>query len=257
MSLPRRSLRNAAAIIANFQLRAPETTSGWIRFNEAVTTVATADQLDTEQETPTTPVIVVAPDRELLPYLNIFLNTVYKFNSFINGHQFKYTQDLDTKIKNYEAILNEFIHNIMGTLPRITVDNFDTDVGNELIEKVFRGDRELALYFSFQYDKWEEVRDIFGVGGEVSYDNINLDLRQGSAKLREELIKSIKLLKEHIEKEHPHFTPRAELAGALKKSIKRRRKKSIKRRRKKSIKRRRKKSIKRRRKKKSRRNRCK
>ena len=137
----------------------------------------------------------------------------------------------------------------MGTLPRLNVDNFDTDVGNELIERVFFWDRELALYFSFQYDKWEEVRDNFGVGGEVSYDNINLDLRQGSAKLREELIKSIKLLKEHIEKEHPHFTPRAELAGALKKSIKRRRKKSIKRRRKKSIKRRRKK--------KSRRNRCK
>jgi hypothetical protein len=235
MSLPRRSLRNAAAIIANFQLRAPETTSGWIRFNEAVTTVATADQLDTEQETPTTPVIVVAPDRELLPYLNIFLNTVYKFNSFIKRHKFKYTQDFETKIKNYEAILNEFIHNIMGTLPRITVDNFDTDVGNELIERVFRRDRELADYFSFQYDKWEEVRDNFGVGGEVSYDNINWDLRQGSAVIRTKLIKSIKLLKEHIEKEHPHFTPHAELAGALKKSIKRRRKKSIKRRRKKKI----------------------
>ena len=66
MSLPRRSLRNAAAIIANFQLRAPETTAGWIRFNEAVTAVATAEQLDTEQEPRTTPVIVVAPDREII-----------------------------------------------------------------------------------------------------------------------------------------------------------------------------------------------
>ena len=257
MSLPRRSLRNAAAIIANFQLRAPETTAGWIRFNEAVTAVATAEQLDTEQEPLTTPVIVVAPDRELLPYLNILLNKVYKFNSFIKRHQFKYTQDFETKIKNYEAILNEFIDNIMGTLPRMSVDNFDTNVGNELIERVFRRDRELADYFSFQYDKWEEVRDNFGVGGEVSYDNINWDLRQGSADIRTKLIKSIKLLKEHIEKEHPHFTPRAELAGALKKSRKRRRKKSIKRRRKKSIKRRRKKKILCNEKKKSRRNKCK
>lgn len=234
MSLPRRSLRNAATIIADFQIRAPETTADWIRFNEAVTAVTAAEQADTEQEEEA-PVIVVAPDRELLPYLNILLNKVYKFNSFIKRHQFKYTQDFETKIKNYEAILNEFIDNIMGTLPRMSVDNFDTNVGNELIERVFRRDRELADYFSFQYDKWEEVRDNFGVGGEVSYDNINWDLRQGSADLREELIKSIKLLKTHIEKEHPHFTPRAELAGALKKSRKRRRKKSIKRRREKKI----------------------
>ena len=241
MNLPRRSRRQAEARIADFQRVAPETTSGWIRFNEAVTTVATADQLDTEQETPTTPVKVVAPDRELLPYLNILLNTVYKFNSFIKRHPFKNTSDFEPKIKNYEAILKEFIHNIMGTLPRISVDNFDTDVGNELIERVFFWDRELALYFSFQYDAWEEVRRNFAVGAEVSYRDIEWDIGQGSADQREELIKSIKLLKKHIEKEHPHFTPRAELAGALKKSRKRRRKKSIKRRRKK----------------KSRRNRCK
>ena len=246
--MPRRSRRQAEARIADFQLRAPETTADWIRFNEAVTAVTAAEQADTEQEEEA-PVKVVAPDRELLPYLNILLNTVYKFNSFIKRRPFKNTSDLDTKIKNYEAILSEFIDNIMGTLPRLNVDNFDTDVGNELIERVFFWDRELALYFSFQYDKWEEVRNNFAVGAEVSYDNINWDIGQGSADQREELIKSIKLLKTHIEKEHPHFTPRAELAGALKKSRKRRRKKSIKRRRKKSIKRRRKK--------KSRRNRCK
>jgi len=179
--------------------------------------------------------VFVAPDRELLPYLNILLNTVYKFNSFIKRHPFKNTSDLDTKIKNYKAILSEFIDNIMGTLPRMNVDNFKTDVGNELIERVFFWDRELALYFSFQYDAWEEVRRNFAVGAEVSYRDIDWDIGQGSSEYRTKLIKSIKLLKTHIEKEHPHFTPHAELAGALKKSIKRRRKKSIKRRRKKKI----------------------
>ena len=232
MSLPRRSLRNAATIIADFQIRAPETTAGWIRFNEAVTAVTAAEQADTEQEEEA-PVEVVAPDRELLPYLNSLLKTVYDFNSFIKRHPFKNTQRLDKKIKNYEAILSEFIDNIMGTLPRLNVDNFDTDVGNELIERVFFWDRELALYFSFQYDVWEEVRRNFAVGAEVSYRDIEWDIGQGSADEREKLIKSIKLLKKHIEKEHPHFTPRAELAGALKKSRKRRRKKSIKRHRKK------------------------
>jgi len=184
---------------------------------------------------PTATATTVPPQYSLLPYLNILLNTVYKFNSFIKRHPFKNTSDLDTKIKNYKAILSEFIDNIMGTLPRMNVDNFKTDVGNELIERVFFWDRELALYFSFQYDAWEEVRRNFAVGAEVSYRDIDWDIGQGSADQREKLIKSIKLLKKHIEKEHPHFTPHAELAGALKKSIKRRRKKSIKRRRKKKI----------------------
>jgi len=177
--------------------------------------------------------VFVAPDRELLPYLNSLLKTVYDFNSFIKRHPFKNTSDFEPKIKNYEAILKEFIHNIMGTLPRMNVDNFDTDVGNELIERVFFWDRELTLYFSFQYEAWEEVRRNFAVGAEVSYHDIDWDIGQGSADIRTKLIKSIELLKKHIEKEHPHFTPRAELAGALKKSRKRRRKKSIKRRRKK------------------------
>lgn len=184
---------------------------------------------------PTATATTVPPQYSLLPYLNILLNTVYKFNSFIKRHPFKNTSDLDTKIKNYKAILSEFIDNIMGTLPRMNVDNFKTDVGNELIERVFFWDRELALYFSFQYDAWEEVRRNFAVGAEVSYRDIDWDIGQGSSEYRTKLIKSIKLLKTHIEKEHPHFTPHAELAGALKKSIKRRRKKSIKRRRKKKI----------------------
>ena len=238
MSLPRRSLRNAAAIIADFQIRAPETTADWVRFSEALTAVTAAEQADTEQadtEQEEEAPVFVAPDRELLPYLNSLLKTVYDFNSFIKRHPFKNTSDFEPKIKNYEAILKEFIHNIMGTLPRMNVDNFDTDVGNELIERVFFWDRKLALYFSFQYDAWEEVRRNFAVGAEVSYRDIDWDIGQGSADLRKKLIKSIKLLKTHIEKEHPHFTPRAELAGALKKSRKRRRKKSIKRRRKKKI----------------------
>ena len=142
MSLPRRSLRNAAAIIADFQIRAPETTADWIRFNEAVTAVTAAEQADTEQadtEQEEEAPVFVAPDRELLPYLNSLLKTVYDFNSFIKRHPFKNTSDFEPKIKNYEAILKEFIHNIMGTLPRMNVDNFDTDVGNELIERVFFG----------------------------------------------------------------------------------------------------------------------
>ena len=108
-------------------------------------------------------------------------------------------------------------------MPAISVDNFNTDVGNNLIERVFFWDRELSLYFSYQYDAWEEVRRNFAVGGEVSYDDIDWDLIQGSAEYRRNLINSTKLLKKHIEKEYS--LSRSSVARGRKKSIKRRRKK--------------------------------
>ena len=249
MPLPRRSRRQAEATIADATRRPPETTSGWIRFNQAADVMGRAEQLDTEQETPTTPVEVVAPDRSLIPHLNRLLGKVYSLNSFIKRHPFKNTQDLETKIKNYTEILDQFITNVMGTLPRMRVDNFNTDVGNKLIISVFDNDRELASYFSYQYDAWDAFGNSLLAGTPDSSAEIELDIGQGSAEHRADLIKSIELLKKHIEKEYPHFTPIEEHAGALKKSRKRRRKNSRKRRRKKSIKRRRKK--------KSRRNRCK
>ena len=166
MGLPRRSIRTAEAIISDATRRPLETTAGWIRFNEAVTALQHAElldseQLDGEQEPRTTPVEVVAPDRSLIPYLDRLLRTLSNFNSFINRRQFKNTHPLETIIKNYTEILNEFITKVMGTLPRMRVDNFNTDVGNKLIISVFDKDRELADYFSYQYDEWERVLDSF------------------------------------------------------------------------------------------------
>ena len=208
MSLPRRSLRYAEIIIADATRRPPETTAGWIRFNEAVTALQNAElldseQLDGEQEPRTTPVEVVAPDRSLIPYLDRLLRTLSNFNSFINRRQFKNTHPLETIIKNYTEILNEFITKVMGTLPRMSVDNFNTDVGNKLIISVFDKDRELADYFSYQYDAWEEVLDSFSSGRPVSSDQIDRNIGKASKKYRTKLIKSIKLLKKHIEKEYP------------------------------------------------------
>ena len=222
MNLPRRSVRNAATIIADFQIRAPETTAGWIRFNEAVTAVTAAEQADTEQEEEA-PVEVVAPDRSLIPYLNRLLGKIYNLNWFIKRRPFENTQDLDTKIKNYTEILDKFITDIMGTLPAISVDNFNTDVGNNLIERVFFWDRELALYFSYQYDAWDAFGNSLLAGTPGSSAEIHLDIGNKSKRYRTNLIESIKLLKEHIKKEYP--LTRSSVARGRKKSHKRCRKK--------------------------------
>ena len=222
MNSPRRSLRQAATIIADFQIRAPETTADWIRFNEAVTAVTAAEQADTEQEEEA-PVEVVAPDRSLIPYLNRILGKVYSLNWFIKRRPFKNTQDLDIKIKNYTEILNEFITNVMGSLPEMSVDNFNTDVINNLIISVFFWDRELASYFSYQYDAWEEFGNSLLAGTPDSSAEIHLDIGKGSEEARTKLIKSIELLKEHIEKEYP--LTQSSVARGRKKSHKRCRKK--------------------------------
>ncbi len=222
MSLPRRSVRNAIRVLADFQLGAPETTVGWNRVNEAEATMRAA-QLDTEQEPHTTPVEVVAPDRSLIPYLNRLLYKVYKFNSFIKDHQFNNTHPLETTIKNYTEILNEFLTNVGGTLPRMRVDNFNTEVMNNAIISVFDNDRELAEYFSYQALAWEEVLDSFSAGRPVSSDEIDRDIGKDSKEYRTDLIKSIKLLKKHIEKEYP--LSHSSVARGRKKSHKRRAKK--------------------------------
>lgn len=225
MSLPRRSLRQAYNTTARYQRGAPETTAGWIRLNEAVTAIANAEHLDTEQEPRTTPVEVVAPDRSLIPYLNRLLGKVYSFNSFIRRHRFNNRQDLETKIKNYTEILDQYITNIMGSLPRMSVDNFNTDVINNLIINVFDNDRELASYFSYQYDAWEEFGNSLLAGSPDSRAEIHLDIGNNSKQLRTNLIKSIELLKTHIEKEYP--LPRSSVARGRKKSHKRHRKKHL------------------------------
>lgn len=223
MSLPRRSIRNAEAIIADATRRPPETTSGWIRVNEAAAVIQVAAQLDAEQEPRATPVEVVAPDRSLIPYLNRLLGKIYNLNWFIKGRPFKNTQPLETRIKNYTEILDQFITNVMGTLPTISVDNFNTDDGNNLIERIFFWDRELALYFSYQYDAWEEYGNSLLAGSPDSSAEIHLDIGNKSKRYRTNLIKSIKLLKEHIEKEYP-LSPWPDARGR-KKSHKRFRKK--------------------------------
>jgi hypothetical protein len=148
----------------------------------------------------------LAPDRSLIPHLNRLLRKISGLNWFIKRRPFKNTQDLDIKIKNYTEILNEFITNVMGTLPEMSVNNFNTDVGNKLIISVFDNDRELASYFSYQYDKWEAVGSSFSVDRQGLTDEIDWNIGKASEIYRTNLIKSIKLLKKHIEKEHP-FSP--------------------------------------------------
>ena len=231
MSLLRRSRRQAEATIDRFQRAdadfSPETTSGWERVWEAQNTVLMTSPPAAEQEEEADE-LVIAPDRELLPSLNILLNTVYVFNSFIKRHRFNNRQDLEKKKQNYEAILYEFINNVMGSFPRMTVYNFETVDGNNLIESVFRHWQNLVEYFQRQEHHFEDLDSNFGTPWARDAVGIHWNIGEGSAGYRTKLINSIKLLKEHIEKEHPMEAPRGG-----KKSRKRRRKKSIKRRRKK------------------------
>ena len=108
--MPRRSRRQAEATIDRFQRPDfnPETTSGLDRVWEAQNTMRAAEQEEADE-------LVIAPDRELLPYLNRLLGKIYNLNRFIRQRPFTNTQPLETRIKNYTEILDQYITNVMGS----------------------------------------------------------------------------------------------------------------------------------------------
>ena len=249
MSLERRSLRNAARVIAEYQDGAPETTDGWIRFFEAVTAVGMAadnaapeNSMAADNAAPAT--YQHAPDRSLIPYLDRILAEIEKLDLYIRIHPFDNTQ----KNEYYTDIILYAKNDIFPALSVIGneighVDNFSTESdGNNLIINVFSYWGELTRYFAHQF-KVEEANDTrLSTGAQGSSPEPDWNIGEKSERFRTNLTNAVKKLKAYIEKE--------EATRGGKKSRKRRRKKSIKRRRKK-------KSGVTRRKKKSRRNRCK